>query len=310
MRNLDLDALQIFQAVAAHGGVSKAAARLHRVQSNISTRLQQLEQQLGTPLFDRQPRRWRLTGEGEVLLGYADRLLRLSVEAEAALRDRTPRGTLRLGTLESAAAARLPPLLARYHARYPEVNIELATGTTGALLERLRRHELDAAFVSEPFDAPDLEADTAFTEELVLVAPRGTPAPRAGDRPTVIAFPTGCSYRRRLEQWLAQSGVLPTRVMEFGSYHALVACVAAGAGVAVVPRSVVAVLKMGRSVVQHPLPAALRVSRTRLVRPPGAAPGALEALRGLLREPAAAPAEAGGPGTRRKAAARQPAALA
>ena len=282
MRNLDLDALQIFQAVARDGGVGKAATRLHRVQSNISTRLQQLEQQLGTPLFDRQPRRWRLTGEGEVLLGYADRLLRLSGEAQATLRSRTPCGTLRLGTLESAAAARLPPLLARFHGQYPEVNIELVTGTTGALLARLRRHELDAAFVSEPFEAPDMEADTAFAEELVLVVPRGTPAPGPQDRPTIIAFPAGCSYRRRLEEWLARAGVLPGRVMEFGSYHALVACVAAGAGIAVVPRSVVALLKMGRSVSQHALPADLRVSSTRLVRPPGTVAGALEALRALL----------------------------
>jgi DNA-binding transcriptional LysR family regulator len=67
------------------------------------------------------------------MLAYAERLLRLSSEAEAAIRTSTPRGTLRLGTLESTAAPRLPPVLARYHASYPGVMIEIVTGTSGAL---------------------------------------------------------------------------------------------------------------------------------------------------------------------------------
>lgn len=78
MRNLDLDALQIFKAVADHGGVARAAAHLNRVQSNVSTRLKQLEATLETPLFRRQNRRLVLSEQGRVLLSYADRMLRLS----------------------------------------------------------------------------------------------------------------------------------------------------------------------------------------------------------------------------------------
>ena len=112
MRNLDLDALQIFKAVADEGGVARAAAQLNRVQSNVSTRLKQLEAALDAPLFRRQNRRLVLSDQGRVLLSYADRLLRLSAEAQQAVRDGAPRGTLRLGTMESTAAARLPPVLA------------------------------------------------------------------------------------------------------------------------------------------------------------------------------------------------------
>jgi len=71
------------------------------------------------------------------LLAYAEQLLRLSAEAELALRSGKPRGKLRIGTLESTAATRLPPVLARYHRANPEVQIELVTGTTAALLEQV-----------------------------------------------------------------------------------------------------------------------------------------------------------------------------
>src|SRR6185503_10377560 len=101
---MDLIALQIFKAVAEEGSITRAAAKLHRVQSNVTTRVRQLEERLGTQLFTRQNRKLVLSAEGKVLLRYADEMLRLSSEAQAVLRKGTPSGTLRLGTLESTAA--------------------------------------------------------------------------------------------------------------------------------------------------------------------------------------------------------------
>ena len=82
---MDLAELRIFKAVAEHGGVTRAAAALNRVQSNVTTRVKRLEQRLGKRLFDRQGRRLVLSAEGRVLLAYAERLLQLSTEAQAAL---------------------------------------------------------------------------------------------------------------------------------------------------------------------------------------------------------------------------------
>src|SRR5688500_15960981 len=239
---MDLIALQIFKTVAEAGGMTKAAARLHRVQSNITTRVKQLEERLGTTLFHRHKRRLVLSPEGRTLLAYADRLLALSSEAQAALRDGAPRGLLRLGSLESTAATRLPPLLSRYHLAYPQVRLELVTGTSGALVGKVLTGEIEAAFVAEPFTAEGLEMQSAFSEELVLIAPKGFREIRSAKDAAhvpVLAFTAGCSYRRRLESWLGRSGVSPERVMEYGSYHAIVACVAAGSGIAVVPKSVI-----------------------------------------------------------------------
>src|SRR5260370_6932835 len=127
LRTIDMDALQIFKAVVDCVGVTRAAAQLHRVPSNVTTRLKQLEEGLGTKLFHRHRRKLLLSSEGNLLLAYAERLLRLSAEAELALRSGKPRGKLRIGTLQSTAATRLPPLLPRYHRANPQIHIELVT---------------------------------------------------------------------------------------------------------------------------------------------------------------------------------------
>lgn len=286
MRNIDLESLHIFKTVIDFGGITKAAAQLNRVQSNITTRVKNLEERLGVKLFQRQGGKLVPSAEGKVLLAYAERLLRLSSEAEAALRTGAPRGTLRIGTLESTAAARLPPFLSRYHEHYPDVQIELVTGPTTALIGRVHRFEVEAAFVSEPFHKAELEMQEAFVEELVLIAPKSAAhATSVQQLPpcTVIAFATGCSYRRILEDWLAVSEVVPDRVLELASYHAIVACVAAGSGIAIMPRSVLQVVHAESQVHVLPLPPEVARARTYLVWRSGHRSVALDALQEELR---------------------------
>lgn len=286
MRMLDLDSLMIFKSVVDCGGVIKAAAQLNRVQSNITTRVKNLEERLGVQLFTRQGGKLTLTSDGQLLLTYAERLLRLSSEAEAALLNRAPRGTLRLGTLESTAAARLPPLLSSFHDDYPDVNIELVTGSTSKLLGHVQRFEVDAAFISEPFHAPELETLKAFVEELVLIAPKNAVdvlTKKQLQRCTVIAFSMGCSYRRILEDWLASVGVVPSRVLELASYHAIVACVSAGSGIAIMPRSVLEAVHAESQLQVLALPPKFTLGRTQLVWQPGYRSVALEALKQKLQ---------------------------
>jgi DNA-binding transcriptional LysR family regulator len=282
MRNIDLDSLQIFKAVADLGGITKAAAQLNRVQSNVTTRVKQLEDRLDVKLFQRQSGKLVLSSEGKLLLAYAERLLRLSSEAEAALRTGAPRGTLRIGTLESTAAARLPPILARYHTAYPDVQIDLVTGTSGALVNKVLNYEVEAAFVAEPFTANELDTQQVFVEELVLITSKNSPRVRTAKdlkKRTVIAFTTGCSYRRILEDWLGMSSVVPDRVLELGSYHAIVACVAAGAGLAIMPRSVLRAVRAENEIAAYPLPERIAKARTMLVWRSGHQSVALDAMR-------------------------------
>lgn len=257
MRAVELSDLEIFRAVATQGSVSRAAKKLHRVQSNISTRVRQLEERLGTHLFHRQARGLTLTPTGEVLLPYAERLLDLSTEAEAALFDAKPRGNFRIGTMESTAAVRLPHILSHFHERYPDVHIELVTDTSQGLLERLLEFNVEVAFVAEPVSHNTLHTERIFTEELVLVLPQSFPPITRVDEisgRTVIAFGVGCAYRRYLEDWMLEAGITPGSVMEMSSYHVILACVAAGAGFALVPHSVLDAVAVKGQMQVFPVP--------------------------------------------------------
>jgi len=268
MRTIDLESLKIFRTVVDEGGVIRAANKLNRVQSNVTTRIRQLEEHLGTRLFRREGRSIRLSAAGQTLLVYADRLLRLADEAVSEMRDGKPKGVFRLGSLESTAGSRLAPVLSRYHTLYPDVVVELTTGTAGALVRRVTNFELEAAFVSEPFAASDLEARPVFEERLVLITSRAThkvSGPADLGRSTLIAFAQGCSYRKRTEEWLGSANVMPARILEFASYQAMIACVAAGSGFAVVPESILAALRAARCVRQHALPKRFAHNRTFIV---------------------------------------------
>jgi DNA-binding transcriptional LysR family regulator len=300
---MNLSDLEVFRTVANEGGIVKAARKLHRVPSNITKRIQQLEAALGAPLFVRARQRLFVSPNGELLLSYANRLLQLADEARAAVSGVPPRGTLRLGSLESTSASRLPALLARFHQRYPDVRIELSSGTNDALTAAVVDRRLDAAFVAERPASPDLSHLPVFAERLVLItalAHRPVQRPRdiAGD--SLIAFPSGCAYRRVLERWLGDRGLASTRSLDMASYHAIVACVASGTGVAVVPESVLDAVR-SPPVMRHRLPRVLSDIVTPFIWRSTERQPAVVAMHELLQDPAEAWRRPSIPGSRRRA---------
>lgn len=285
MRSLDLQALEIFRAVALEGSVSRAAQKLNRVQSNVSTRVKQLEQHLNKDLFLRHNRGLTLTPDGQMLLSYAERFLQLSFEASEALGAGKPSGTFRIGTMESTAASRLPDILSRYHALHPDVEIVVETDTAGGLSERLQAYDIEVAFIAEPVSFDWVSTAPVFVEELVLIAPQSFPplddiSEISGK--TVVAFEAGCAYRRYLEQWLLESGIVPGGIMAVGSYLAILACVSAGTGYAVVPRSVLDMIATRGQFRRYPLPEKLSRIRTMLSWRSDYRSAKLDALRDLL----------------------------
>lgn len=276
---MDLEDLRIFRAVVREGGVTRAALRLHRVQSNVTTRIRQLEQSLGVALSIREGKRMLLSASGRVLLDYAERLLDLAEEARAAVTEGVPRGRMRLGSMESTAAARLPPALAQFHRRYPDVQLELRTGPTGRLLAEVAEGGLDCALVSGPVQDARLTAIPVFREELAVVAPAGHPPIRSArdvQQRTLLTFEPSCAYRQRLEAWLAADGVVPERVVELSSYHAMIGCAAAGMGIALAPLSLLDAHAGTVSV--HRLPARFAETSTVLATRSGSVSPAVAAL--------------------------------
>ena len=276
--------LQVFKSVVDEGGVIKAAHKLHRVPSAVTTRIKQLEASLGVKLFHRDKQRLYLSPAGELLLGYAERLIQLSDEARDAVSGTAPRGVFRLGSLESTAASRLPAILAGFHHRYPDVRLELATGTNDALLGQLVERKLDAAFIAEPPAVGALEHVPVFSERLTIISDMShapIKRPRDAEGETIIAFPEGCAYRRVLQRWLGTDSLAPFRVLEMASYHAIVACVTAGTGIALMPSSVLDTMPHSK-VLRHPIAKAQADIMTPLVWRRGEVSSPVLALRTLV----------------------------
>lgn len=292
---MDLAVLDIFRTVARERSVTRAAQRLDRAQSNVTTRIKQLEEDLGVALFLREGKRMVLTDEGIRFLDYADRLLSLAGEARQAMHPAQPGGHLRIGTMESTAASRLPQPLADFHARWPDVELTITTGTSQDLIEAVRARKLDCALVADPAavtpcDSDALEDETLewtriYTEQLMLVLPERHPKASTPDKVairTLAGFARGCTYREIAENWFAASTPAPDRklkVLEVNSYHAILACVAAGSCVGIVPQSV---LELGGK--QHKLRAMpLMKVHTLLVTRSGYRTAAFEEFRRVLQ---------------------------
>jgi DNA-binding transcriptional LysR family regulator len=194
---MDAADLKVFEAVARLGGMSRAAAELHTVQSNVTARIRALEARLGTPLFQRHSRGVALTAAGRRLLPYALRVQRLLEEARrAAVDDGRPRGALAIGSLETTAALRLAPLLSAYVAAYPLVDLALRTGTTSELIEEVLEQRVEGAFVCGPVSHPELAQEVVFREELALLtAPGVSSLDQLLGQPEVkiIVLRAGCS---------------------------------------------------------------------------------------------------------------------
>lgn len=284
---MDASDLKLFESVARTGGMGRAAGELNTVQSNVTARVRALERELGCPLFVRHSRGVSLTPAGRRLLPYATRVARLLSEARRAVaEDGTARGPLVLGSLETASALRLPRILAAFATAHPTVDLTLVTGTSAELIDQVLAAKLDGAFVAGPVRHAELTEEVMFREELVLLtAPRVRGWVDLADERNLklIVFRAGCSYRQRLEAMLAERGIVGVRRLEFGTLDGILGCVAAGIGVTMLPRAVIAPNWL-EILAMHELPGGEgRVDTLFIRRSDGFAPSALTAFLGFAR---------------------------
>ncbi|KRB55097.1 LysR family transcriptional regulator [Rhizobium sp. Root708] len=262
---MDLSSLEIFLAVAEEGSVTRAAKRLARAPSNVTTRVQLLEGQLEAPLFSRDGKKMSLTAQGQCFISYAKKIAALAEEAKLALKSAEPQQVLRVGTMESTAASRLPPVLAQFNEQNPEVSLRLTLGATRELAKAVVAGDLDCALVATPrgdgdwlalngTNMDDLHAAPVYHEDLLLVLPANhSPVAKPEDirLPALAALEPGCTYRQVAERWIRKGSNLPT--VEMSSYHAILAHVVAGNAVGVMPRSVLDMLPWSKDSNVHRL---------------------------------------------------------
>jgi LysR family transcriptional regulator, cell division regulator len=262
--------LKVFEAVARHGSMNRAASELNTVQSNVTGRVRALELELGVLLFQRHARGVKVTSAGRRMLPFSARISKLLSDARVAARDEgVPGGVLEVGTLETTAAVRFPSMLANFTKAHPKVRLVVTTGTTSSLVEDVVECRLEGAFVAGPVDHPDLQQESVFREELVLVTPRSIR--RIEDLSSInelktIVFRVGCSYRKRLDNVLSNAGILVAQPLEFGSIEAILGCVAAGVGITLLPKGVVAAAWRDGQVAVHQLELEFAEMQTMFIR--------------------------------------------
>lgn len=245
--------LEIFQIVAEKGTITEAAKEFSYVQSNITSRIQKLETELNTPLFNRHRRGMTLTPEGKKLLAYSKKILLLTDEMKKAIQSKDePSGKLEIGTVETVL--HLPKILATYVKKYKNVDLSLITGVTETLEELVLNHKLDGAFVIESEFHPDLVSHELFQENLVIISDgRASSLDELKEEP-FLCFSEGCGYRARLKTWYKDQNIIPKKVMEFGTLETILRSVVEGLGISFVPKSAVIDLEQRGLVQCHSLP--------------------------------------------------------
>lgn len=231
---MELLSLKTFKAVVDNGGVQAASKALHTVQSNVTARIKRLEEELGSPLFYRKGRGLELTPAGHTLMEYAEKLLYLEQQAGMAVKQvGESSGELRIGSMESFAATRLPGILQSLRKAHPKLMPKVATETSGALVQKVLDYKLDCAFVGCPIEHPDLVCKEVMIEQLVVASAKGVEVPD-----TLIMFRSGCAYRDIAISWLREAGRVDTEIMDMGTQEGILGCVAVGLGFTLLPRKV------------------------------------------------------------------------
>lgn len=253
---MEIADLKTLVAVVNHSSITRAAEDLHRVPSGVTTRILQLEESLGVQLFLREKKRLQVTPKGRELYEYATKIIDLLDEAERRMTCATPGGKFHIGASDGTLASRLSVPLARLNKKYPEINLEITTGTGGHLWGLLLENSLDAAFVSDPPLDDRIKAKPVFEEELVFIAPaKHKPIRKPADLEvsTVLAFKEGCTYRQHLMDWFNEHNSEPERIAELPSDYAIYGGAAAGMGVGMVPKSVMKLFPKTEAISIHPL---------------------------------------------------------
>ena len=230
--NLDMDVLRTFVTGFELGSFARAADRLGRSQSAVSTQLRKLEDQVGQPLVQKSGRGLALTTAGESLLSYAKRLLELNDEALAAVRGAEVEGWARLGLPQDFAESWLPPVLARFTQAHPRVRVEVQVDRSVPLTEKIVKGELDLALVWGA-DAKAPHAERIAEIPVAWIARPDWPGLKAlGSEPLPLAaFAPPCVFRSAAIEALDNAGIPWRLVFTTPSLSGLWAAAEGGLGI-------------------------------------------------------------------------------
>ncbi|HMG01642.1 MAG TPA: LysR substrate-binding domain-containing protein [Edaphobacter sp.] len=266
---MELRNLASFVAVAEQLSFVRAAERLHLSQPALSAQIQKLEEEIGVQLLFRNKRTVRLTDAGRVFLAEAHATLARAQQAveRAQKADRGEIGRLRIGFVSSAALAIVPPIAVAFRRQFPGVTLDLMNLRTSSQLKNLVNKTIDVGFLRLPVAHDQLDITVIHREPFVVVLPADHAlAKKRQIRLSDLGAERFVAYGRRwapgfydaVVQMCTSQGFSPNITQETGEMYTAIALVAAGAGVAILPKTVV--LAQSQGVVMKPLPLAAGVS--------------------------------------------------
>lgn len=230
---LDLDQLRTFVAIVDAGSFTRAAETVHKTQSAVSMQMRRLEERIGKPIFARDGRMSKLTEDGERLLGYARRMVRLSDETLAAFDEAELTGTVRLGTPDDYADRFLPEILARFARSNPRVEVSVVCEQSTSLMEMARRGDIDLAIVTNCGGA---EVEVVREEPLLWVGSASHHVEAEEILPLAMSRPP-CIWRTAAIDGLTSIGRKYRVLYTSGNSTAISAAVQAGLAITVLAES-------------------------------------------------------------------------
>ncbi len=231
---LDIDQLRTFIAIADTGSFTRAAEVVNKTQSAVSMQMKRLEGRLERPIFARDGRASKLTEDGQRLLDYARRIVKLNVETIAAFSDDALSGRVRLGVPDDYADRYLPEIMARFSRSYPAVELSVMCEPSVDLLERIDANELDLAIIT---DCDSKRASETFRRERLLWVGSNRQGVHAEEPlPLALGRPT-CAWRRIACERLDAIGRRYRLLYSSSNSGAVAAAVLAGLAVSVLPES-------------------------------------------------------------------------
>jgi LysR family transcriptional regulator, regulator of the ytmI operon len=247
---MDLRTLKTFHSIVKYGSFIRAAQEMNYVQSTVTMQIQKLELELGVQLIER-GKEISLTEAGRLFYDQTLQIVKNMEQLQTSLSDMKSgeAGHIRLGVTEPTASYRLPNLLKPFMSAYPNIRISLEISNTPALIERMRRGDVDFSLCTAPGIETDFYFEPLFQEEFAAYLPKDHPlaekevvAPEDLTEYRLLITSETCPYRRKLEMVLNESGRTAVDTMEIGSMTALKHYVENGFGIALLPRIIVAPL--------------------------------------------------------------------
>lgn len=203
---LDTDVLRTFVAIAECGSFTRAAAQVHRTPAALSMQIKRLEETIGKSVFRREPRQVRLTSEGEILLGYSRRLLKLNAEAVQQFLSPSLTGKISFGTTDDIGTRILPGVLAQFARSFPGVQVDVTITSSRENLDRIDSGSLDMGLVIIGNEGQEVRGEIIHTEPLVWAGREGGIAFEQSPLPLALAN-QGCVWRRTALDALDNAGL-------------------------------------------------------------------------------------------------------